>query len=170
MMSGMTDVSSSDARTNEVEVAQTIAADPVVVYDLVSDVTRMGEWSPETTGCRWLRGATGPAVGAKFKGTNRHLVYRWSTTCTVVDADPGRRFAFTVAWGPVPISRWSYDFRPDGAGCVVTEGWIDRRPSWMRLAGAVSMAIPHRGTHNRAGMEKTLAALKAKAEAMPDPR
>ena len=50
------------------EVTLTIAAAPEKVWDLVSDVTRIGEFSPETFEARWTHGATGPAVGARFKG------------------------------------------------------------------------------------------------------
>jgi uncharacterized protein YndB with AHSA1/START domain len=49
-----------------VSVERTIAASPDALWKMVSDVTRMGEWSPENTGGEWLKGATGPAVGAKF--------------------------------------------------------------------------------------------------------
>src|SRR3954447_16456201 len=45
-----------------------MAASPRVVWDIVSDVTRIGEFSPETFEARWTRGSTGPAVGAYFKG------------------------------------------------------------------------------------------------------
>ena len=50
------------------EVTLTIAASPEEVWDLVSDVTRIGEFSPETFEAAWTHGATGPAVGARFKG------------------------------------------------------------------------------------------------------
>ena len=62
------------------EASVRVAAAPEKVYELVSDVTRMGEWSPETTSAEWIDGATGPAVGARFKGRNRNGVARWSTT------------------------------------------------------------------------------------------
>ena len=70
-----------------------VSAPPEKLYDLVSDVTRMGEWSPETAKCESIGGATGPAVGARFKGTNKRRVW-WSTDATVVAAERGRRFAF----------------------------------------------------------------------------
>ena len=66
------------------------------VWDLVSDVTRIGEFSPETFEAEWLGGATGPAVGARFRGhvrrNGRGPVY-W-TVCTVTACDPGRQFGF----------------------------------------------------------------------------
>ena len=50
-----------DCRMTEkkAEATETIAADPGALYDLVSDLCRMGEWSPEATGGRWVGGATG---------------------------------------------------------------------------------------------------------------
>jgi uncharacterized protein YndB with AHSA1/START domain len=146
------------------QVTMSIAADPEIVYKLVSDVTRMGEWSPETTSCRWLDGASGPVVGARFRGTNARGLARWSTTCTVTAADPEREFSFSVAFGPIPISLWSYTFTPTDTGCDVTESWVDKRALWMKLGSPAVMAIVDRGKHNAAGMEKTLAALKTAAE------
>ena len=149
---------------SDIEISQEMAADAAKIYDLVSDLPRMGQWSPENTGGRWLAGATGPAVGAKFKGTNKHKFLRWSTTVTVTDAVPGKRFAFNVDYLGVPISTWSYDFEPDGAGCKVVESWTDRRPTWMKLASAPVMQVADRGAHNRRTMQATLAALRAAAE------
>ncbi|HET6818809.1 MAG TPA: SRPBCC family protein [Mycobacteriales bacterium] len=150
---------------SDAEATTTIAADPVKVYNLVSDLPRMGEWSPENTGGKWIGGATGAAVGAKFRGHNKRGVLRWSTTVEVVDATPGKRFAFEVTYGPVPISRWEYTFEPDGDGCRVTESWTERRPLWMKLSSIPVMAVADRAKHNTRTMEATLAALKVAAEA-----
>ena len=50
------------------EVSLHMDAPPEKVWALVSDVTRIGEFSPETFEARWTRGSTGPEVGASFKG------------------------------------------------------------------------------------------------------
>src|SRR5271168_5603593 len=75
-----------------------IAAPPGQVWDLVSDVTRIGEFSPETFEAEWLDGADGPRAGVRLRGHVRRNgvgpVY-W-TTCTVLVADPEREFAFAV--------------------------------------------------------------------------
>src|SRR5262249_57711513 len=47
-----------------------IDAAPEAVYDLVSDLRRVGEWSPECYRCEWIQGDC-PVVGAEFKGHNR---------------------------------------------------------------------------------------------------
>jgi uncharacterized protein YndB with AHSA1/START domain len=152
------------SKESTVEVRQLVAAPPARVYDLISDVTRMGEWSPETAACRWVGGATGPATGARFRGSNRRGPLLWTTSCTVTAADPGRRFAFSVSWAGVPIADWAYDLSADGAGCLVVESWADRRPGAMRLASVPVMGIADRAAHNRRGMVTTLAALQEAAE------
>jgi hypothetical protein len=148
----------------DIEVSTDVEAEPAVVWGLVSDVTRMGQWSPETTSCRWLGDADGPAAGARFKGSNRKGFRRWTTTCTVTEAEPGVVFAFDVNYGPVAISHWRYDFRRDATSTTVVEQWTDRRPAWMKVAAVPTMGVLDRGEHNRRGMEATLAALKQAAE------
>jgi len=143
----------------DVSASARIAASADAVYDLVSDVTRMGEWSPENIGGRWLNGATAPSVGARFRGSNRRGWRRWSTTCTVVAADRGRMFAFEVAVFGIPASRWTYECQPDGDATLVTETWTDRRPHWFaRLAGA-TMGIDDIRAHNQENIRATLANL-----------
>lgn len=153
-----------DGAMSLVSVSSTMSCTPAQVYDLISNVTRMGQWSPETTSCRWLGGVDGPAPGARFRGTNQRGLRRWSTTCTVTAADPGRRFAFTVAFGPIPVAEWAYDVEAADGGCQVTESWTDRRAGWMRVGGAIVMGVPDRAAHNRITMTATLAALKTAAE------
>ncbi|HJR24989.1 MAG TPA: SRPBCC family protein [Acidimicrobiales bacterium] len=153
------------AEPTVVEVEERIAADASELYGLISDVTNMGRWSPENHRCRWLGGATGPAVGARFAGANKDGWRRWSTRCRVVAADEGRRFAFDVRFVGMPISRWTYELEPDGATTKVVERWDDRRWRPMRSISKVVMGVPDRPGHNRAGMEATLAALKVAAEA-----
>jgi uncharacterized protein YndB with AHSA1/START domain len=147
-----------------VSVTRDVAAPPQVVWELVSDVTRMGEWSPETTGARWRGGADGPAVGARFSGSNRIGWRRWSTPCTVTAADPGRRFAFDVGVGPVAVATWAYDIEPTDAGCRVTETWVDRRAPVVATLTGLVVGVADRAEHNRAGMATTLERLAEAAE------
>ena len=148
---------------SDVEVTQTIKADPNRIYELVSDLPRMGEWSPENTGGKWLGGASGAAVGARFRGTNRAGIAVWATNVTVTAAEPGRRFAFDVDLMGAPLSTWEYELDGSGDACTVTERWTDRRPRWMRPTSVLT-GVLNRGNHNREGMEQTLQRLKASAE------
>src|SRR5271156_1062152 len=89
-------------------VTQDIAAPPEKVWALVSDLPRMGEWSPENAGGKWVKGASGPALGAVFEGTNKNGFRRWSTVVTVVACEPGVVFEFAVTSGPFAVASWRY--------------------------------------------------------------
>lgn len=147
-----------------VSVTTVIAADPDTIYDLVSDVTRMGQWSPETVEARWLGGATSARPGARFVGTNVIGRLRWSTKPTVVTAERGVRFAFRVPGASGPL--WSYDLDGVAGGTRVTESMTQTTPSpgiirWMRARAGVT----DRGEHLRRGMRTTLDNLGAAAVA-----
>ena len=95
----------------------------------------MGRFSPENTGGEWIGGATGPRVGARFRGTNSRDDDSWSTVATVTRCDPPRDFAFEVTWHRFRISRWEFSVDPTPTGCRVTEKWIDRRNALIRKEG-----------------------------------
>jgi len=151
--------------TAPVTVRAAIDAPAERVWDLVSDVTRMGEWSPETRSCRWLGEPAAPEVGARFAGRNQFRGRLWYTTCTVTAAERGREFAFDVTGaGFLPVSTWRYTFGQEGAGCTVEESWVDRRGTLLRTFGALVLGVADRAAHNRSTMTETLARLKAAAE------
>ncbi len=139
-----------------------IAAPAEKVWTLVSDLPRMGEWSPENAGGKWVKGASGPAPGAVFKGTNKNGVRRWSTTVTVVACEPGKVFEFAVTSGPLEVAKWRYEFEDNGSGCRVTESWEDRRKPWFTF---VARAMgDHSAAHAEQEMAATLANLAAAVE------
>lgn len=152
----------------DVTVTRDVAASPETVWEMISDLPRMGDWSPENVGGTWVGGATGPAPGAKFRGVNRSEQRSWKTVAKVVDADPGRRFAFMVTVGGLPVAEWAYDLEPTESGCRVTESWTDRRPGFFKPIAAKVTGVSDRVRHNRSTMEATLAALAAAAEATTD--
>jgi uncharacterized protein YndB with AHSA1/START domain len=152
----------------QLQVSREIGAPADRVWAMVADVTRMGEWSPEAESAVWLDGATGPAPGARFRGTNRYGSKRWDTTSEVVDAEPGRAFAFRVSAKGFKVSEWRYEFEPTDAGCRVTETWTDRRGLIATWGGKSVSGVGDRLAHNRAGMETTLDRLKAAAEGPAD--
>ena len=147
-----------------VRESMTIAAAPQQVWELVSDVTRMGDWSPETHSCEWKGSAKGPRPGAQFTGANRNGRRRWSTTCVVTCAEPGQRFAFEVSSFGLPVAAWSYEMVATEDGCRLTETMVDRRQAPMRVIGKLATGVSDRATHNRETIRKTLAAIKAAAE------
>ncbi|MCU1499692.1 MAG: hypothetical protein JWM47_3645 [Acidimicrobiales bacterium] len=147
------------------EVSLSVAASPEDVYAVVSDVTGMGRLSPECTGGRWLDGATGPAVGARFKGTNKRGPIRWSTTNTVVAAEPGRAFAFETAQSG---TRWRFDLAPEGDGTRLTQSRAPFKPYPLVARVFTSLLLGGVDDHAeelRAGMRATLERVKEVAEA-----
>jgi len=141
-----------------------MSAPPDQVWDLVSDVTRIGSYSPETFEAEWLDGATGPAVGAKFRGhvkRNGKGPTYW-TTCVVSTCVPGAEFGFDVVQGDKVMNTWGYRIAEADGGSDVTE--------YFRLPDNLAMKIYWgllgwaRGKTNRDGMRTTLEAIKAEAE------
>jgi Polyketide cyclase / dehydrase and lipid transport len=143
-----------------------IARSPADLYDMISDVTRMGEWSPVCKACWWDDGS-GPAVGAWFTGRNE-LVGRdpWETRSQVVAASPGEEFAFMVGG---TLARWGYTFTQVDGGTRVTESW-EMRPAGIerfkeRYGPDAAAQVRNRFEAARTGIPVTLAALKRVAEA-----
>ena len=99
-----------------------IQASPQKVYEIVSNLERMGEWSPECYHCEWLDKAENAVVGARFKGWNRVGLVRWSTTCRIIAAEPGRELAWEVIepFGRV-TTRWRYRLETSDDGCRLVE-------------------------------------------------
>jgi hypothetical protein len=127
-----------------VTVSKVIPTGAEALYDLVSDITSMHKLSPENTAGVWLNGATGPAVGAQFKGTNRLGKANWSTKPTVTAADRGKHFAFKVPGAAQTV--WSYQFEAVENGTRVTESM-----SQVKASPAIIRFIQRRnGVNDRA--------------------
>jgi hypothetical protein len=144
-----------------------VAAPAEAVYQLVADVTRMPEFSPEILRCRWLDGANGPAVGARFAARNK--VPRrppWTNKPVVTVVDPGRAFAFARTEKFAGTVEWSYRFDPDASGTTVVESYEVTRPlsriGWFIIGTLFGRS--DRRSDLRSGMESTLERLRAVAE------
>ena len=98
-------------------------AAPDDVWALVADVRRTGEWSHETVGAEWLDGATAVTPGARFRGRNEQGRARWSRTCEVVDAEPGRRLRFRTipTWLYRDSSMWTFELDEVEGGTRITQ-------------------------------------------------
>ena len=145
-----------------------IDAPPDKVYELVSDITRMGEWSPECRQCAWIGGATGPEVGARFKAKNKgHRGPPWFTIPKVTVADPGREFAFNRKGPGIGSYTWRYVFERTATGTRVTESFDVERPVPKPMAAFTAWwaGSSDRDADLHEGMETTLSRIKAAAEA-----
>src|SRR4051812_32826080 len=146
------------------DVTVPMAASPAEVWALISDVTRIGEFSPETFEAEWLEGASGPAPRARFRGHVKRNgigpVY-W-TVCRVDTCEPEREFAFTVLAGNRPVNRWGYRLAPTPAGCDVTEWFAMVEHPLAKVYWA--LLGRWRGRTNVEGMRQTLERIKAVVE------
>jgi hypothetical protein len=139
-----------------------IARRPSEVFAAVADITKMGEWSPETTACRWIDG--GQALGAKFEGDNEATLgpislKKWTTVSEVTAYDEARVFEFVAE----ASTTWRFEFADEGDGTKVTESF-----SYPQASGFQRILYNAMGSRRKAmirGMEKTLSRLKAALEA-----
>lgn len=148
------------ATTGEARVE--INAAPLAVYELISDITRMGDWSPECYRCEWLNGATTAVAGARFRGHNRLGKVRWHTDAIVTVADPGREFGFTTLHKEGrEETLWRYELRQVGAGTEVLESY---RFLWCPIANRIAELPIPRDKQLRRGIRETLHRIKTAAE------
>jgi uncharacterized protein YndB with AHSA1/START domain len=146
----------------EVTVRMNASVDKV--WALVTDVTRIGEFSPETFDGEWIKGATGPAVGAWFRGhvkRNQKGPTYW-TQCRVTACEANRLFEFDVMTAGRPVNTWGYRLQPADGGTDVTE--------YFRLADNIGTRIYWallgrlRGRTNERNMRATLEGMKSVVE------
>ena len=141
-----------------------VKATPELVYDLVADLPRMGEWSPECNGVEWTNDTNGLAVGATFVGHNRggpFKLMRWSRCGRVLAAERGREFAFVTEEGGRESTLWRYRFESVENGTSVTESYeVKRLPTWARIIDVPT----NRHGELKEAMRHTLEQLKAAAE------
>jgi len=154
-----------------VEVETWIEASPQRVWDIVSDITLMPQFSDELQAARWLGDARGPAVGHSFLGSSSHRsLGEWSTTSHVIECDPPRAFTWAVNDQQNPTATWRFTLEPVDGGTTLRQ--------WMRMGPArsgLSLAIDQmpekeekivfvRMREFETAMTGTLAAIKARAE------
>ena len=99
-----------------------VGAVPADLYDLIRDVSRIADWSPNANDVRYDQDA-GPWVGAWFSGRNHKGGKEWTTRSQVVVAEPGRCFAFAVGGAQDGIVRWEWTFTAQRGGTVVAQSW-----------------------------------------------
>jgi uncharacterized protein YndB with AHSA1/START domain len=160
-----------------VRAEELIAASPIAVYDLVSDLTRMGEWSPENQGAEWIEGEP-RAVGSRFLGRNRNGDVEWEGGGIVIASSPPHEFAWVMGDDPAcPRGTWRYVIEKESEAVTrVTETYelgpgesgfrdeIEALPPADRAA-----ALRFRRTELEDGMRTTLRRIKARTESERGP-
>lgn len=153
-------------------VERYIEAPPEALYGVVADVTRTPELSPEVVACEWLDGATGPAVGARFRAKNHAgRGPDWHNTPVITVAERGREFTFSRTEKGAGTIVWRYVFTPEKSGTRITESYEVTRP--VRLFGwfliGVLYGLKDRRGDLRRGMTQTLQRLAALTEKSATP-
>ncbi len=141
-----------------------IEADAELLYEMVSDLPRIGEWSPECERVEWEGDVIVPVEGTTFNGHNavgpgRRI--RYTRHGRVIAAERGQEFTFITDEGGRESTLWRYRFEPTANGTRVTEGyevrWI---PTWARI-----LDVPlNRHKELLENMRTTLERLKVAAE------
>ena len=140
-------------------------APPEKVWGLISDITKMGEYSPEVFEAEWLDGATGPEVGSMYRGhvkRNERGPTYW-TKCRVTESTPGEVFEFAVVMGDRAMNTWRYEFAASGGGTDVTESFRLTDSILTKIFGVLGGQL--RTNRNKRDMLRTLERVKAVAEA-----
>jgi uncharacterized protein YndB with AHSA1/START domain len=147
------------------EVSLHMKASPQQIWELLSDVTRIGEFSPETFEAQWTRGSSGPAVGATFRGhVKRNGVgpIYW-TPCVVTQCVPGEVFEFAVGLSAEKaMNTWGYRLQAQNEGTRVTEYFRLTQAWYLRAYWLLLGRL--RGRTNERGMRTTLERIKAVVE------
>lgn len=148
-------------------VERYIEAAPEALYDVIADVTRTPELSPEVAACEWLDGASGAAVGVRFRATNRAgRGPSWQNTPIVTVAEPGREFAFSRTEKGAGTIVWRYVLTPEGTGTRVAESYEVTTPVTLFGWFIISVVYGNKDRRGdlRRGMTQTLERLAALTE------
>lgn len=134
-------------------VSVTVDAEIDDVWEVVRDVTRVGEWSHECKGAEWLGDTRDPVPGALFRGRNRSGVLRWGRVCEIVSADPYELVWRTVSSTLYPdSSEWRIALTRADSGTTISQQFhVLRAPKV--LAVVYGLAIPAHRDRTAALME-----------------
>lgn len=152
----------ASARTGSVQVH--VDAPAEAVWALLSDLERMGEWSPECYRVEWLDGAKAPASpGARFRGWNRYGRMKWSVACKVKTAVPDKELSFSTLVREREMVTWSYRIDPSNEGVDVTEPFDVR---WLPISARIAedFLMRDRDRRRQDAMRATLERIKQLAE------
>lgn len=148
----------------ELRAEATVAAPPEKVWALLTDLSRMAQWSPELVRMVPLKPG-GLRVGQWYLGVNRRKAVVWPTRSVLAVLEPGRSLAWDTRSSG---ARWIWEISPDPAGTRV----VHRRPvpHGVTVLSKVFAPLALGGSEQHAdeleaGMQQTVDRLKAAAEA-----
>ncbi|WP_019201769.1 SRPBCC family protein [Tsukamurella sp. 1534] len=154
-----------------IEVTRAVACTPERAWELVTDIELPTRVAGELQRVEWLDGATGVAVGARFRGHNRNEeLGDWTTDSVVTDVEDGRRWVWSVGpEGEEPWATWGFEVDPARGGALVRQ-WARVGDGRSPFAGFVAAnpgkearIIDFRLGVWRTGMEANLDAIAAAA-------
>ena len=154
-------MSTIETRPEAIRATVHVDAPPEKVWPVVSDVTRMGEWSPE---CRkvLLVGAKQPRLGVRMVGLNRRGLAVWPTVSTIVRFDAGR----AVAWKTRESgATWTYELEAaDGGTRLTGRRDLDRYSTLTRVSAPLIGGAAGHDRELAEGIRTTLDRIKAAVE------
>jgi uncharacterized membrane protein len=153
----------ADGPTVEVQVP--VDAPPAAVWALVSDITVPTRFSEELQEVHWLD-------ERRFVGHSSHpAIGEWQTTCTVVDCEAERAFAWVVGDPAHPSAEWRFTLEPSGTGTLLRQ-WMRMGPAPSGLNIAIEARpdkeeriVARRLEEHRRNMQTTVDGIKHLAEA-----
>lgn len=159
-----------------VEVELRVVGDPAVIWDLVTDINLPARFSVELQSVEWLGDATTVEVGSRFRGHNQNpALGDWSTECTVVEVEPGRRWVWTVNSADNVMATWGFEVDPGREAATVRQ-WARMGPDPSGLNIAIDAMpdkegriISRRMSEWRTNMDANLAGIKALVEGAEQP-
>jgi hypothetical protein len=156
------------------EASVMVAASPQALWALVTDIQLPARFSSEFRGAQWLDGATGPALGARFRGRNYHpSIGEWETTSTICEYQLERRFGWSVGSLEQPSARWRFILESQAGQTRLTQ-WMQMGPARSGINLAIdampekeSRILRRRLAEHQANMQATIDGIKAIAESSP---
>ncbi|MDH4145364.1 MAG: SRPBCC family protein, partial [Acidimicrobiia bacterium] len=149
-----------------------IKAPPTAVWPFVADISFGAAYSEEFVGARWDDGFDGPALGARFVGSNTHpAIGEWEVPCFVHEFEERRRFGWVTSDPDNPGARWSFELAAI-AGATRLRYRVVLGPGPSGITGAIERMpdkepriLARRIDEHRANMARVVEGIKAAAEA-----
>ncbi|MBV9722121.1 MAG: SRPBCC family protein [Mycobacterium sp.] len=154
-----------------VEVTQRVRCDVATAWELVTDIGLPTRCSSELQAVEWLDGANAVAVGARFRGRNKHQAMGdWATVCEVVEVEDQRRWVYNVGGPESVAATWAFEVEPASDGVLIRQ-WARMGPGPSGLTHAIvaqpekeARIISRRLAEWQQNMQANLECIRSEAE------